>query len=243
MAGTCSLPAMRILAIDTCFGACSAAVTWPGGSASRCERMERGHAERLIPMIGEVMAEAPFALDRIEAIAVTLGPGTFTGLRIGIAAARAFALASGAKTYGLSSLELMARTARARLGEADVTDAGAAQWRGPDLAVAVDARRDEIYFQLFDQSLAAVTEPLLIAPRDAAEMLRGEHTVIVGSGAELIFGVARKSCEAVLPGLEPDARHMSDVSLAGLRPQPLQPLYLRPPDAKPQDGKSLSRTA
>src|SRR5262245_19737721 len=110
---------MTTLAIDTCFAACSAALTWSdeGGqkvSVSRFERMEKGHAERLIPMIGEVMAAVPFGLDCVKRILVTEGPGTFTGVRIGIAAARALSLANGARIGTLTSLELMARTAVGR---------------------------------------------------------------------------------------------------------------------------------
>src|SRR5436189_6472315 len=127
---------MRTLAIDTCFAACSVALGWSDDAGetvlvSRFERMEKGHAERLIPMSGEVMEEtAPFGLDRIERIAVTQGPGTFTGVRIGIAAARALSLASGAEVRTMSSLELMARTAS---GRQEV-----ARTPGQDIAIAID---------------------------------------------------------------------------------------------------------
>jgi len=231
---------MKMLAFDTCFGACSAAATWPGGEASRFELMDRGHAERLIPMIGEVMAEAPFALDELDHIAVTTGPGTFTGLRIGIAAARALALASGAATSGISSLELMARGAKVALRAQDVVS----DISGADIAVAIDARRDEIYFEVFNCSLVSIAGPHLLSARDAAALLRDRATIVAGSGASLVVAAAhdlgRDKVTAVLPKLEPDARHFA-APIKACAANLLRPIYLRPPDAKPQVGKSLSR--
>ncbi|MFA5948852.1 MAG: tRNA (adenosine(37)-N6)-threonylcarbamoyltransferase complex dimerization subunit type 1 TsaB [Hyphomicrobium sp.] len=231
---------MKMLAFDTCFGACSAAVTWPSGEASRFELMDRGHAERLIPMIGEVMGEAPFAIDELDLIAVTIGPGTFTGLRIGIAAARALALASGAATSGISSLELMARSAKVAL---DAQDAGC-DISGADIAVAVDARRDELYFEVFNGRFGSLAGPHLVSVRDAAAHLRDRATIMVGSGASLVVAAAqelgRDKVTAVLPRLEPDARHFA-APIKACETNQLRPIYLRPPDAKPQVGKSLSR--
>lgn len=237
---------MRILAIDTCFAACSVAVGWADDAGetvvvSRFDPMEKGHAERLIPMIGEVMEAAPFGLDRIERIAVTQGPGTFTGVRIGIAAARALSLAAGAEVRTLSSLELMARTAKGRKYLPDAA--------GRDIAIAVDARRDELYFQLFDAGLASLTEPLLVSPANAVALLKGQGTLALGSGAELLLAAARDAGRELatgLPDLQPDARYfvegaVTDASESAAQRVPPRPLYLRPPDAKPQDGKQLAR--
>jgi tRNA threonylcarbamoyladenosine biosynthesis protein TsaB len=239
---------MTTLAIDTCFAGCSAALSWSDEAGetirvSRFERMEKGHAERLIPMIGEVMAGAPFGLDRVRRIVVTHGPGTFTGVRIGIAAARALALATGARIETLSSLELMARTA---VGRGDVTA------RGQDVAVAVDARRDEVYFQLFDGAgLAALTEPLLVTPENAVALTKSGGTIVLGSGAEVLVAAAlraRHELRTALPDLQPDAQYAANGSAEEAdRDAPRQasprPLYLRPPDAKPQDGKQLARVS
>jgi tRNA threonylcarbamoyladenosine biosynthesis protein TsaB len=237
---------MRTLAIDTCFAACSVAVSWSDGTGqtvrvSRCERMEKGHAERLIPMIGEVMAGAPFGLDQIERIVVTEGPGTFTGVRIGIAAARALSLATGARVETMSSLELMVRTA---LGRGDVPVAG------QDIAVAVDARRDELYFQLFDgNGLGALTEPLLVTPENAVALTKPGGTLALGSGADALAAAAQRARHEIsttLPDLQPDAQYFVDglgAAVVGDRARRAapRPLYLRPPDAKPQDGKLLAR--
>jgi tRNA threonylcarbamoyladenosine biosynthesis protein TsaB len=230
---------MNTLAFDTCFGACSVAATWraPEGVAGafRFELLERGHAERLMPMISNVMNEAPFDFAGIARIVVTTGPGTFTGQRVGIAAARALSLATRAQIATLSSLQVMAYTGAADIGPrlADKT-----------LAVAVDARRGEIYFQAFaGPDLAALGEPVLTTAEDAVNLLGDRDVIAVGSGAEAVANAARGaklSISVRLGTLQPDVRFIPDgaVMVAAALPRPL---YLRPPDAKPQDGASLAR--
>src|SRR3954471_2534857 len=112
---------MNILAFDTCLGAVSVAVRWRGAGGEWLMRhahevRERGHAERLMPMIAETMREAGLAFSDICRIAATVGPGTFTGVRGGVAAARGLALASGVTTVGATSLAVMAHQADERLG-------------------------------------------------------------------------------------------------------------------------------
>ena len=106
---------MNILALDTSMGACSAAVLRSDGGSPRLharqEAMARGHAEALMPMVAEVLAAACIAARDLDLIAATEGPGSFTGVRIAIAAARGLALATGAKLYGTDSLTVMARDA------------------------------------------------------------------------------------------------------------------------------------
>ena len=102
---------MNVLAFDTCLGAVSVAVRWqgPGGdwlTRHAHEARERGHAERLMPMIAEVMEDAGLAFSDLDRIAVTVGPGTFTGVRVGVAAARGLALASGVIVYAWLPPEL-----------------------------------------------------------------------------------------------------------------------------------------
>jgi len=233
------LRVMNTLAFDTCFGACSVAATWrtPDGVAGayRFEKLERGHAERLTPMIGTVMAEAPFGFPEIARLVVTTGPGTFTGQRVGIAAVRALALATGAPVGTLSSLAVMAYTTAHEI---------AAEIAGKVLAVAVDARRGEIYFQAFaGPELAPLGPPELTTPQAAAISLGAYDTVAVGSGAELLAEAARglgRSVAARLGALEPNVRFIPDGAVVPL-PELPRPLYLRPPDAKPQDGAALTR--
>lgn len=258
---------MNILAFDTCFGACSVSLSWQAGAeiavpetrqqkrASRFAAMEKGHAERLVPMIGEVLAEASIGFDKVDRIVVTIGPGTFTGVRIGVAAARALALATGAKVVGESSLSLLGRQVRERLlRERCVEVLGSSAGAPPpwiyeevarkDVAIAVDARRDEIYFQLFGgDHNSALTEPLLVSPERAVAYLRDRETLAAGSGASRLSSAAQAAGRSVVArfhDLEPDARFLTSFTEApGLGP--MRPLYLRAPDAKPQDGKSLPR--
>lgn len=134
---------MRILAFDTALRACSAAVLIVKGAerklARAYEARERGHAEVLMPMIEQVMREAGSAYQDLDRIAVTIGPGTFTGTRIGIATARGLGLALAIPVIGETSLAVMAHGIQARSGSED-----------QPLAIAVDARRGQIYFQHFD---------------------------------------------------------------------------------------------
>jgi len=228
---------MNILAFDTCFDGCSVCVAERHGDSVvplsfLMQRFETGHAERLIPMIGEAMQQARFSFDHVDRIAVTVGPGTFTGTRIGVAAARALALATGAQTVGVSSLAVMAEVARR-----EVTSAA--------LAVVVDARRGEVYAQLFGAGggLDAKSSPQLLSIDDAAQLGDGP-IVFVGSGGTAVAAAAigRREAVARLPDLLPDARALAHIGGALVASDaPLVPFYLRPPDAKPQVGKAVAR--
>jgi tRNA threonylcarbamoyladenosine biosynthesis protein TsaB len=238
---------MNILAFDTCFDACSACAAHAQGGglevlASVSERFETGHAERLVPMIDDVISRSGVTFGALDRIAVTVGPGTFTGTRIGIAAARGLALATGISLVGASSLAVMA------IGARDALDAGEA---GPvpafefDLMIAVDARRGEVYAQLFDSTGSnAKSSPQVLAVDDAARM-GSSSLLIAGSGADAVAAAAlsnRRNAMAFLIDLLPDAKALARMA-AGLTSTdaPLQPLYLRAPDAKPQGNKAVAR--
>lgn len=234
---------MNVLAFDSCLGALSVAVRWRDahgqGHVRRAREVrDRGHAERLMPMIAEVMREAGLAFTDIGRIAVTVGPGTFTGVRGGVAAARGLVLASGITAVGATSLVVMAHQAREQLGPT---------LRDGLLAVAIDARRDAVYLQLFaGAGNAQVTPPLVLAVGEAVHCFAGRSAVVVGSGAELVARALRaagREGEAALVDLQPDARALAAIA-ADLMPDPtLRPLYLRPPDVKPQGDRSLPRAA
>src|SRR3990172_357770 len=170
---------MNILALDTSMGACSAAVLRSDGAAPRLfarqESMARGHAEALMPRVAEIMEEAGLPFAEIDLIAATTGPGSFTGVRIAIAAARGLALVTHAKLFGTDSLTVMARVALA----------GGALEAGP-FAVAVDARRGMLYFGLYDEAGKKREGPLLIAPDEAISLLPSGLRLAVGSGAILL---------------------------------------------------------
>ena len=222
---------MNILALDTSMGACSAAVLRADGTArARFQReapMARGHAEALMPMIAEVMAEARLDFAALDLIAATVGPGSFTGVRIAIAAARGLALVIRAKLFGTDSLTVMARSSLA----------ATVMTPGP-FAVAVDARRGMLYLGLYDEAGRKREGPLLIAPGDAISLLPSGLHVAAGSGASLLAeaGVrAGRKLEAVLPELQPSAAALAEIAFeSGETIAILRPLYLRPPDARPQ---------
>ncbi len=236
---------MNVLAFDTCLGACSVALSRAAaeGDSARTERIWRyeamaiGHAERLMPMIEEVLAEAGGGLTDIDAIAVTEGPGTFTGLRVGVAAARGLALAAQRPIRATTSLHVMGQQAIAELQ---------ATLDGRVLAVCMDARAGQMFVQYID---GAGGDPLtaaeLLLPDQAVLRAPQREVVCVGSGALAFAGAAATlggcAVETALPDLQPDARALAALAPRLPERKPLLPLYLRLPDAKPQLGKSLPR--
>lgn len=219
---------MAVLAFDTCLGALSVALRYRAANGDwlireAYEARQTGHAERLMPMIAEVMAAAGRAFTDVDRFAVTVGPGTFTGVRVGVAAARAFALATGRPVVGISSLAVIAARGRALLGPAAASRA---------LLVAVDARRGAFYCAVHGAPGTADT-PALLTAKEAAELARLHGAVVIGSGAPLVAEAA-PDIETALPAIEPHARFL--VQLAAERPpsDKISPLYLRAPDMKPQ---------
>jgi tRNA threonylcarbamoyladenosine biosynthesis protein TsaB len=220
---------MNILALDTSMGACSAAVLRSDGAKpklfARQKLMERGHAEALMPMVAETMAEAGLAFAKLDLIAATTGPGSFTGVRIAIAAARGLALVTKAKLFGTDSLTVMALVAAEGVG-------------GAPFAVAVDARRGMIYFALYDGAGRKREGPVLLCPEDAARKLLADCRLAVGSGAVLLAEAAARLGRPIdvrLPALQPSAEALAMIASESGETSPiLRPLYLRPPDAKPQ---------
>jgi tRNA threonylcarbamoyladenosine biosynthesis protein TsaB len=233
---------MNVLAIDTCLGAASAAVRWrdAGGEMQLREVYEErtaGHAERLVPMTAEVMQAAGLAFSQLHCIAVTVGPGSFTGVRAGVAAARGLALAAGLPIVSATSLAVMAHRADALLGEARA---------GRTLAVAVDARRDMVYFQLFPADARDADGPKLVTPAEAARQIGNEPAIVLGSGAALVaaaLGEVAGKAEVAFPDLQPHAASLAQMAPALQPAKSVTPLYLRPPDARPQEDKSLPRAA
>ena len=204
------------LSIETALHACSAALL-DGGRlvAARHEIIARGHAERLVPLVAEMMAEAGVA--RTDAVIVDIGPGSFTGIRVGIAAARGFGLAWGAPVRGCTSTALAAAGVFAANPTLD------------RLHVAFDASRGEVYVQGFRRDgLAADDEPQALAP-EAAARLAAVSGVAAGSGAALLAAVdpSLRVVDHPWPAAA-DARFLPPAS----RSHAPRPLYIRPPDAK-----------
>ena len=226
---------MRVLAIDTALAACSAAVldTEHGGIvASESLPMLRGHAEALLPMLQRVMQQANFGFSDIDRIAVTTGPGSFTGLRVGIAAARGLALAAEKPAVGLSTLSAYAAPHIA------------SDERFPVVA-AVDARHDHVYMQVFAPGGRLFTAPRLAPLREAVKAAAEASSFITGSAARLV-ATGLSADDPVPVGI--DASAAPDIAwvarMGAVVPEdqaPLKPQYLRAPDAQPQNAAQLPR--
>lgn len=194
--------------------------------------MVRGHAEAVMPLIAAVMGEAGIDFTELDRVAVTVGPGSFTGLRVGVAAARGIALATGKPAVGLTTLAALA----APFFEAD---------EGAALLAAIDARHSQVYMQLFGPGGRSLVGPRLASVREAVRAATASPTRIVGTGAKLI--------EDAWPDHEPrpplvNAVRAPDVAwVARLGATivdltaPVKPLYLREADARPQDAGILPR--
>lgn len=219
---------MIILAVDTALGACSAAVlSGDHVLAHEHREMARGHAEALAPMVEDVMRRAGRAFSEVERIGVTTGPGTFAGQRVGLAFARAMALALKKPAIGVTTLDVMA-------AEALVRNTSAA-WA----VAASDAKRGEIYLGA-RKGNASLLEPTLVPLADAAARLvslaerNGLEIVLAGTAAEMLIPLLRSAGFAPSDSLvrQPDAIFVGRLVAHAPEGPPPKPLYLRPPDAK-----------
>ena len=226
---------MRVLAIDTALAACSAAVldTALGGIiASESLPMVRGHAEALIPLIARIMARAELEFSDIDRVAVTVGPGSFTGLRVGISAARGIALAADKPAFGVSTLAAYAAPHLAK-------------HKAVPVIAAIDARHSHVYIQAFGPSgrtdLAARLAPLSEAVRVATQA----PCRVVGSAALSVVAQIPPGAPAPLQVDGRDAPNIEWVARMGADlpegQSPPNPQYLRAADAQPQNAAQLPR--
>ena len=228
---------MNVLAFDTCFDACSVAAgrglrSLAPSIVSLYEPMSSGQAERLVPMIEEALAATGMTAGDLDRIAVTCGPGTFTGTRIAVSAARALALIANTPIVPVSTLHLMAMNPSANAAGAD------------ELAIATDARRDEVYMERFDpHTLQSRAPAAAFSVEEAARQLSGKNIVVAGSGALAVADAGRglgKDVRAIAPHLLPDSADVLFLATRMMHFRSVQALYLRPPDAKPQINAVLA---
>lgn len=234
---------MRVLALDTSTAACSAAIRdsdMPAGHlvVRRFEKMDRGQSEALAPMVQAVLRDAGLAVGDMDFVAVTTGPGAFTGVRIGLAMARALGVSAGLPVLGISTLLAVAHG----VPQAERSDA----W----MVIVMDTKRDDVYVQVFDPTLSPVGEPEIIVPEAVSAVLNR----IPGGAAILIAGDAVDRVSAHIAGMDrpirmlpgiilPDAAVVAEIGMAMGPPTPDMPppapIYLRPPYAKvsPTGGK------
>jgi tRNA threonylcarbamoyl adenosine modification protein YeaZ len=226
---------MRVLAIDTALEACSVAVLDTERADLRAHEslpMQRGHAEALMPLIVRVLDQLQLDFSAIDRVAVTTGPGSFTGLRVGIAAARGIALATGKPAIGLTTLAAFA----APFIAADDT---------LPVVVAIDARHDHVYLQVFGPGGRTLVAPRIAPLREALR--------VSSTGAPRVTGNAAAKLAAQWPAGEraptkveqrgaPDINWIARLGAAASDSgTPPKPFYLRPPDAHPQDAVQLAR--
>ncbi len=219
---------MIILAVDTALGACSAALVSDGRVLAHEHRdMARGHAEALAPMVEDVMRRAGCAFSGVDRIGVTTGPGTFAGQRVGLAFARALALALKKPAIGVTTLDVMAVEA--------LSHSDAPSWA----IVAADAKRGEIYLGARNRD-GALLEPTLVPLSEAAARLasfagaNGPAVTLAGTAAEALAPLLRVSTLSFTDSLvrQPDAIFVAQLAATAPAGPPPKPLYLRPPDAK-----------
>jgi len=221
-----------LLAIDTCLAQCSVALG-DGANllAERSHAMRRGHAEALLPMVDDVLQAAGARADAITRIVVTVGPGSFTGVRVGVAAARGLALARGCPAAGVTSLEALAAAARERCP-------------GMPVLVVILGRGGQLYHQAFDAEGRPESPPDLGEGAEVAAKYSAREGVVAGSGCEAVTAGAAHLIPVL--GLEapPPAAllRLADTLDPARWREPPAPLYLRPPDAKPAAGYTQNRT-
>jgi tRNA threonylcarbamoyladenosine biosynthesis protein TsaB len=225
----------RILAIDTALGACSVCV-YEGADnrplSIEAEEMATGHAEALMPMIARVMERVEGGFASLSRVAVSIGPGSFTGLRIGISAARGIGLAAGIPVTGVSTLAAYAAPL------INAADTGV-------IAAAVDARHGAVFFQCFTTSGRTIVLPRVLPLKEAARAVGSGPVRIAGSGAEaLAVECMTLGLKTAIADLRP-APDIAAVARLGLAADPAsappKPLYLRPPSAQPQAAKAVPR--
>jgi len=219
---------MLVLAIDTALAACSAAVLDTDAAAllaSEQRAMARGQAEALMPLIEQVMAKANVAFAALDRIAVTTGPGSFTGLRVGLAAARGLALAANKPAVGLSTLSAFAAPL-------------VAEARTDPIISAIDARHDQVYCQVVAGNGAMLRRPGVVPIAEALQTVEFGAPRLVGNAAELLARRWPQGAPApveIVPAAAPDIAWVAWLgAAANPEKSPARPLYLRPPDAKPQ---------
>lgn len=234
-------PQMICLAIDTTGPDCAAAlIAGTGGRtrelAARSQTIGRGHAEHVVPMIKAVLGEGGTGFDQLDGIAVTRGPGSFTGIRIGVAAARGLALALTIPAVGIDGLSALLHGFETEPDELAVA--------------ALDARRNEIYAraEAGPGGDAVLASCCATAAAVAGRLLETDFTRfhVIGSGGAMLAARLQELGAAARTGPALEAAPIDNVAAMGLAAfgadpirlapgqSPPEPLYLRPADAKPQ---------
>lgn len=226
---------MRILAIDTALGACSACVLEAGATEPLAQEqlaMDRGHAEALMPLIERVMNAVEGGFSSLGRVAVTVGPGSYTGLRVGVSAARAIAFAAGIPAVGVTTV---AACAAPLIGRES----------GRVIAAALDAKHGQVWFQALTSEGKPLVSLRQVSYRDAARAIGAGPVSLVGSAA---LAVANEAWAIGLDAVVVDGTKAPDITwvarlglIADPDSAPPRPLYLKAPETTPQDKARLPR--
>jgi tRNA threonylcarbamoyladenosine biosynthesis protein TsaB len=218
---------MLILAIDTALDACAAAVLDTDAGkliAQESLAMKRGHAEALMPLIARVIKESGIAFASLDRIAATTGPGSFTGLRVGLSAARGIALAAGKPVVGVTTLTAYAAPVVSESGEQPIIS-------------AIDARHDHVYLQVVSGNGGSLVTPRVAPVSEALDAVRFGAPYLVGNAARIL---AERWPADAPPPVKVDPQPAPDIAWVawlGAAVDPdvalARPFYLRAPDAKP----------
>jgi tRNA threonylcarbamoyladenosine biosynthesis protein TsaB len=220
-----------VLALEASAAACSVAL-WCAGAiaAHRFRPMARGHAEALIPLAVEALAEAGVGFGDLDAVAVTVGPGAFTGLRIALAAARGIALAAGIPVIGVTTFAAIAEAVPV------------AERADRSLLVLLDSKRGDLFAQLFAPDLSPIGEPEIVPPAAIARLMPPGPLILAGDGVALLGSApAALGQQVTISTIQgpPDAAAVARLAVRLARSGgglPPAPLYLRAPDARlPED--------
>lgn len=226
---------MRILAIDTALEACSIVLMDDAEIVARESRtMARGHAEALMPMLAALRQQTSLDFSSLDRIVVTVGPGSFTGLRVGISAARGIGLAAAKPVIGITTLEAFA----APLIAADPT---------APVVAAIDARHDHVYLQAFHVGGATAVSPCVVSVAEALRLVAPfEGPRLVGNAADILraaWPAGQADPATVDQQAAPQIEWVARLgALADADSAPPKPFYLRAPDAQPQAAAQLARS-
>jgi tRNA threonylcarbamoyl adenosine modification protein YeaZ len=225
---------MILLAIDTAASLCAACVhdSEAGVELGR-EVLDigKGHAERLIGVIEGALRQAGLAYADLNRIGVSIGPGSFTGVRVGVATARGLALALGIPAVGVNTLEALAAEAHTKFPDK------------PALA-AIDGRRGDLYCAVHAPDGSVLSAPAAISTVDAVLLTRRHDAALIGNGADAILAAASDHIplDTGLRGATADIGFYASLAASKeATDEKPKPLYLRGADAKPQSGFALAR--
>lgn len=211
---------MLILAFDCSGPACSVAL-WRDGAVLAQERelMERGQAEALMPMIDRVMKAGDLGFAALDRIAVTVGPGSFTGVRAGLAAARGFALASNIPAIGILTTTVLAAAVPPE-----------ERRTATRILVAIDTKRGDLYVHQFETDSAPSEQPIALPATELAAWVAGSRVMIAGDAATVAaLAIGGRAMVSSAGGLVDTGVLASLAARAAPQPDGPVPVYVHPP--------------